>query len=82
MDVKFPQSSDPFDLMNVHDNSVMYWDGALDSVECNSIIKAFESSSEEHFDGSVFVGGSPALNPFLKKNTELNISELADTFKW
>lgn len=77
----FPSSIEALPLIPI-DNSVLYWDDAIDAPDCEQIIGAFESSSNEQYEGAVFIDGNAVLDHSLKKNTEINISSLMDTFKW
>lgn len=81
---KFPDSKDAIDFLSkpAIDHSIMQWDDALTLSECQNIIRIFETSEEDHYAGSVFVDGKPVLEKTVKKNTELNVSDLSTTFKW
>ena len=71
----FPSSDLPLPLCPI-DNSVMYFDNAMSPFDCAELVKSFEASSDEHFDGAVMVNGKVTIDPLLKKNTELFITEL------
>jgi prolyl 4-hydroxylase len=83
VDQTFPDSSDAltFPPHNV-DHSVMYWDDALSAVQCQSMIDGFEQSSEQQYAGAVVIDGVRQALDSIKKNTEINLTQEAATFKW
>ena len=80
----FPSSKD-FDLEDIAtDSSIMYWDDALTSTDCDQIIAKFEANPKDQYDG--VCGANQQVNPVFKKNTEVHISEEANfgrqAFRW
>lgn len=82
----FPDSK-AFSLFDIAvDNAIMYWDGALTKEQCDKIILNFEISSTEQYTGEVYIDGILSLDPAVKKNTEIHITEESTigkkSFKW
>lgn len=73
----FPHSDLPLPFPAV-DNSIMVFEAALSDDECDVLIRDFESCADVHFEGAVMVNGVVTVDPVLKKNTELFVSEQAD----
>jgi hypothetical protein len=79
---QFPDSLLPLVLPAV-DKSIMQWDDVLSSSECVKLIALFEASQEAHFEGAVMVDGLRTIDAVIKKNTEISITDEAEsTFRW
>ena len=78
----FPDSVLPLALPAV-DKSIMQWDDVMSSKDCVKLIALFEASQEVHYEGAVMVDGLRTVDTAIKKNTELSITDEAEsTFRW
>jgi hypothetical protein len=79
---QFPDSVLPLVLPGV-DKSIMQWDDVMSSKDCVKLIALFEASQKVHYEGAVMVDGLRTVDTAIKKNTELSITDEAEsTFRW
>lgn len=78
----FPDSSVELSFPPI-DNSIMVWDAALTPQQCNQLISDFENSESEQCSGAVMIDGMCTINPSIKKNTEIFITDEAEgSIRW